>query len=84
MVNDSLISQDSIISVNQGQYSLQVYDTSGCYHLDTIIITEDANPIANINGGGSICDDGNTVKVSFNFNGLLPWDLYYSMSKKHF
>ena len=50
LVNDLLISQDSIITVNQGQYSLQVYDSSGCYHLDTIVITEDANPIANING----------------------------------
>ena len=84
LVIDSLISQDSIISVSQGQYSLQVYDTSGCYHLDTISIIEDPNPIANINGGGSICDDGNTVKVSFNFNGLLPWDLYYSNEQETF
>lgn len=69
---------DSSIEVGEGTYHLQVDDGTGCYYRDTIIITEDINPTALISGGGSICDDGETIDISFTFNGLLPWDLTYT------
>jgi hypothetical protein len=45
---------------------------------DSITITEDAPPNATISGGGSVCDDGSMVNISFDYNGLLPWDLSYT------
>ena len=71
-------STDSSIIVNEGSYWLQVDDGTGCFYRDTINITEDIAPTATINGGGSVCDDGTTVDVSFSFNGLLPWNLTYT------
>ena len=78
ITNDSVLSNMSNIIVSSGTYSLQVNDTTGCYHLDTITIIEQNNPTVTISGGGAICDDGNTVEIIFDFNGLLPWELYYS------
>jgi gliding motility-associated-like protein len=71
-------STDSSIIVAQGTYHLEVDDGTGCYFRDTITITEDVIPTASISGGGSVCDDGATVDISFTFNGLLPWDLTYT------
>ena len=71
-------SNDPTISVGGGSYNLTVTDIYGCTDTDTIIITEESPPIATISGGGSICDDGTTTSVSFNFNGLLPWSLTYT------
>ena len=71
-------STDSSIIVSQGTYYLEVDDGTGCYFRDTIKITEDVIPTASISGGGSVCDDGTAVDVSFAFNGLLPWELTYT------
>ena len=71
-------STDLSIDANEGNYILTVTDFYGCSDLDEINITEDPNPSALIYGGGSVCDDGNTVNINFSFNGLLPWDLTYS------
>ena len=69
---------DTFIDVSEGTYFLEIDDGTGCTHRDTIVITEDAIPQATISGGGSICDNGNTTNINFNFNGLLPWDLIYT------
>tara|TARA_B110000908_G_C10235009_1_gene442791 strand:- start:114 stop:2180 length:2067 start_codon:yes stop_codon:yes gene_type:complete len=69
---------DSSIRVSEGIYILDVDDATGCNYKDTIIITEDAEPQSSISGGGSVCDDGSTVDISFMFTGLLPWDLTYT------
>ena len=68
----------SNIEVDEGVYSLQVDDGTGCYFQDTIIITENSSPIASVSGGGDLCDNGTTADILFNFNGLLPWDLTYT------
>jgi len=71
-------SDSSSVIVPEGTYILDVDDGTGCNFKDTIIITEDAIPQTTISGGGSICDDGTTAKITFTFNGLLPWDLIYT------
>ena len=81
---DSIISNDTFIIVNEGVYSLQVDDGTGCYYADTIEINEDINPTTIISGGGSICDDGSIVDISFLFSGLTPWSLTYSDGSKSY
>ncbi len=71
-------STDTILEVNQGTYILEVDDGTGCSFKDTLVITEDAAPLTVISGGGAICDDGSLATISFNFNGLLPWELTYT------
>jgi gliding motility-associated-like protein len=71
-------SSNSLLIVSEGIISLVVSDIYGCIATDEIIITQDAIPHATILGGGSVCDDGTTVDISFTFNGLLPWDLTYT------
>ena len=69
---------NSSISVGQGYYHLTIDDGTGCLAIDSITITEDEPPTVNISGGGSVCDDGTMVNISFNYNGLPPWDLNYT------
>ena len=69
---------DSSLLVGQGYYHLTIDDGTGCLVKDSITITEDAPPTATISGGGSVCDDGSMVNISFDYNGLLPWDLSYT------
>ncbi len=69
---------DSSLLVGQGYYHLTIDDGTGCLAKDSITITEDAPPTATISGGGSVCDDGSMVNISFDYNGLLPWDLSYT------
>ena len=66
---------DPTIDISEGNYILTVTDFYGCYDSDQINIIEDPVPNVAIFGGGSVCDDGSTVEISFTFNGLLPWDL---------
>ena len=69
------------LSLGQGFYYLTVTDTFGCSGQDTLEIFYDAPPTAYVTGGGSICDDGETTtEVYFNFDGLLPWDLTYTLT----
>jgi gliding motility-associated-like protein len=74
--NNSLT--DSIINISEGDYIITVTDFYGCFDSDEINITEDPIPNANISGGGAVCEDGSTVAINFEFNGLLPWDLIYT------
>ena len=37
-----------------------------------------------ISGGGEICNNGEEALVSFNFNGLLPWNLNYSVNNENY
>ena len=71
-------SSNSSISVGQGYYHLTIDDGTGCFAVDSISITEDTPPTAIISGGGSVCDDGTMVNLSFDYNGLLPWNLSYT------
>ena len=71
-------SSNSDIITEGGVISLIVTDLNGCTESDDVIITQDITPIATISGGGSICNDGTTTNISFNFNGLLPWTLTYT------
>ena len=36
------------------------------------------SPIVSVSGGGTICADGSTTDISFNYTGNLPWDLTFS------
>ncbi|MBU46631.1 MAG: hypothetical protein CMD28_04295 [Flavobacteriales bacterium] len=71
-------SSNSDIITSGGTISLVITDANGCIESDDVIITQDITPIATINGGGSICDDGTTTNINFTFNGLLPWNLTYT------
>ena len=66
------------IITDGGTISLTLTDLNNCVVSDDIIITQDATPVATISGGGSICNDGSTANINFNFNGLLPWNLTYT------
>jgi len=69
----------SILDLPEGSYQLTVTDIYGCSGIDDLEITYDAIPTADVSGGGSICDDGETTtEVYFNFNGLLPWNLVFT------
>ena len=69
----------SSLDLPEGSYQLTVTDIYGCSGVDDLEITYDAIPTADISGGGSICDDGETTtEVYFNFNGLLPWNLVFT------
>ena len=70
----------SSLDLPEGSYQLTVTDIYGCSGVDDLEITYDAIPTADVSGGGSICDDGETTEVYFNFNGLLPWNLTYTMN----
>jgi gliding motility-associated-like protein len=69
---------DPSIDISEGNYMLTVSDFYACSDSDEINITEDPIPNATISGGGSVCNDGSTVDINFNFNGLFPWDLTYT------
>ena len=73
-------STESSVMVGEGIYTLEVDDGTGCFYSDTITIVEQTRPIATVNGGGAICNDGSTVDITFNFNGLLPWNLVYMLN----
>jgi|TARA_B100001964_G_scaffold187923_1_gene209101 gliding motility-associated-like protein len=77
-------SSNSSISVGQGYYHLTIDDGTGCLARDSITITEDAPPTATISGGGSMCDDGSELNISFDYTGLLPWDLSYTDGTNNF
>jgi gliding motility-associated-like protein len=69
----------SSLDLPEGSYQLTVTDIYGCSGVDDLEITFDAIPTADVSGGGSICDDGETTaEVYFNFNGLLPWNLVFT------
>ena len=69
----------SSLDLPEGSYQLTVTDVYGCSGVDDLEITYDAIPTADVSGGGSICDDGETTtEVYFNFNGLLPWNLVFT------
>lgn len=71
-------STDSAFAAADGVYILTVTDVYGCLDTDTITITEDAPPTTTISGGGSVCDDGTTTNIYFDFTGVQPWDLWYT------
>jgi len=74
-------SSSSTLNVEEGTITLIVTDDNGCLSNDQIIVNQDITPIAIISGGGPICDDGETnTEIYFNFNGLLPWNLTYTMN----
>ena len=70
----------STLNVEEGTITLIVTDDNGCIGNDQIFVNQDITPTAIISGGGPICDDGETSEVNFNFNGLLPWNLTYTMN----
>ena len=74
--NDGSI--NSSIAIAEGNYAVTVAGLYGCSDSDAIEITEDTPGTVTVSGGGSICDDGTTIGVSFTFNGLLPWDLEFT------
>lgn len=74
--NDGSI--NSSIAIAEGNYVVTVAGLYGCSDSDAIEITEDTPGTVTVSGGGSICDDGTTIGVSFTFNGLLPWDLEFT------
>lgn len=76
--NWNIGSSDSSFAATDGLYILIVTDVYGCFVTDSIIITEDAPPTTTISGGGSICADGTTTNIYFDFTGLQPWDLWYT------
>ena len=71
-------STDSSFAAADGFYILIVTDVYGCMDTDTITITEDVPPTTTISGGGSVCNDGTTTNIYFDFTGLYPWDLWYT------
>ena len=71
-------SENSNLSVAQGNYSITVTDFYGCLGSDVVDILEDAPGTVTLSGGTSICADGSFAEINFNFNGLFPWDLVFS------
>ena len=71
-------SSASNITVSDGIIDLIVTDVNGCIASDQVTIIQDITPISQISGGGKVCDDGSILDITFEFNGLLPWDLIYS------
>jgi gliding motility-associated-like protein len=71
-------SSASNITVSDGIIDLIVTDVNGCIANDQVTIIQDITPISQISGGGDICDDGSILDITFEFNGLLPWNLVYS------
>lgn len=73
------ISTNSSINIGQqGIYSLEVDDGTGCVFIDTISVYVEDPPNAFVTGGGVVCDDGSIIDVVFTFDGLLPWDLSFT------
>ena len=73
-------SSASNLTVSDGVIDLTVTDLNGCIANDQVIIVQDITPTSQISGGGNICDDGSVLGITFEFNGLLPWNLIYSNS----
>ena len=73
-------SSASNLTVSDGVIDLTVTDLNGCIANDQVIIVQDITPTSQISGGGNICDDGSVLDITFEFNGLLPWNLIYSNS----
>jgi len=71
-------SSASNLTVSDGIIDLTVTDVNGCIANDQVTIVQDITPISQISGGGGICDDGSVLNITFEFNGLLPWNLIYS------
>ena len=71
-------SSASNLTVSDGVIDLTVTDVNGCIANDQVIIVQDITPTSQMSGGGYICDDGSVLDITFEFNGLLPWNLIYS------
>ena len=71
-------SMNSSLAISEGSYLLTVSDFYACSDSDDIEITQDSPGTITLSGGGSICDDGSSVIIDFNFNGLLPWNLEFT------
>ena len=71
-------SNDTFQMVGAGTYYLTIDDGTSCQSADSITITEDPPPLAVVSGGGSVCDDGSMVNITFDYTGLLPWNLSYT------
>ena len=67
-----------------GNISLTVEDINGCESYDNIVISQDPTPDVIVSGGGEICNNGEEALVNFNFNGLLPWNLNYSVNNENY
>ena len=76
--NDGSTSSD--LTVSDGIVDLVITDVNGCIANDQVTITQDITPTTIISGGGEICDDGTIAIIDFYFNGLLPWNLTYTMN----
>jgi gliding motility-associated-like protein len=74
--NDGSINSSLVIS--EGNYSLTVSDFWNCSDWDDVDISVDIPGTVTLTGGGSICDNGTTVIMDFDFNGLLPWNLEFT------
>ena len=77
-------SSNSFLITGGGNISLTVEDINGCESYDNIVISQDPTPDVIISGGGEICNNGEEALVSFNFNGLLPWNLNYSVNNENY
>jgi len=74
--NDGSI--NSSLTIAEGNYSLTVSDFWNCSDWDDVDISVDIPGTVTLTGGGSICDNGTTVIMDFDFNGLLPWNLEFT------
>jgi gliding motility-associated-like protein len=67
--NNTQTTQD-LVGVNPGTYSVQVYDTNGCFATDTFVINQIASPIVlQITGSNVACFGGNTGSINLTVNG---------------
>ena len=73
-------SNSSTLNVEEGTITLIVTDDNGCLGNDQTIIYQDITPIAVLSTVDDEICDGETTEVYFNFNGLLPWNLTYTMN----
>ena len=71
-------SSTSDLSVSDGVIDLVITDVNGCVANDQVTITQDITPTTSVTGGGEVCDNGSVLDITFEFNGLLPWNLVYS------
>ena len=66
----------SLVSVNDANCAGTVEGTAEVLQLE--------KPTAVLSGGGSLCDENQSVSINFNFTGTAPWNLVYTDGSQQF
>jgi len=64
---------NSIVNLNSGTYTVEVKNTVGCTTIETVVINEPLELVANISGDVSICEGGNTQLIASTIGGVANY-----------